>query len=314
MDLAHLVPAAGLTVTRALRQPLLHFLVLGGLLLAAQRTVLHDYFPDTIVIPAGVSEQLRARWQTALGRDPSEREWQASLQSYVDEEILLREALRQGLDEDDPVARERLLRNIRFAFPGTAMDESQQLRAARRLGMAEQDVVVRRRLGIVMEKRIAGAVPVTDAALQDYLARHADRYQSPQRYRWQHLFFDGPDASVRAQNALQRLHAGQPAGASDAFLGGTEFTASTERDMRRILGLETAEAIVNAAPGLWQGPLVSAYGVHLVRVEERMAPTEADWAALRPQLAYALLPELEQAAVKAELQRLRASYRVEMAP
>lgn len=266
------------------KQPLLHFLLLGGLALAAQRA-----WP--------VTETLTV-----------------SSQAQVDEEILLREALKLGLEETDPVARDRLLRNIRFAFPERTMPDEEALRLAQRLGMPEQDAVVRRRLGIVMEKRIAGRVQITEAALRDYLARHEGRYQNPPRYRWRHLFFGGVDARNRAQAALQKLQVGQAPDAADAFLGGTEFASSSATDIQRILGLQSAQAIVNAAPGVWQEPLVSPYGLHLVLVQEKIPPPPVDWAVLRPQLAYALLPELEQAAVKAELQRLREQYRIEVLP
>lgn len=301
-----------------LRRPLTHFILLGGLLFAGQRFLPDDFWSVDASIHIATSDvqQLRANWLRETARTPSEGEFSATLDKHVDEEVLLHEALRLGLDEIDPVARERLLMNMRFAFPDARNDETALLREARRLGMNTRDVVVRRRLIQVMEARIAEDASIAETDLRQFLERHPDRFSSPPRVGFRHVFLSsdlrGGDVSRDAQVLLEQLRAQrQPAAPmGDSFLLGERFAPQTAEEIARTFGPDFAQAVVQMPEQQWLGPVRSAYGLHLVRVEQKEAGAPADFAAVRAQLAYALMPELEAVAVRKELTRQRRRYRV----
>lgn len=304
-----------------IRKPLLHFLLLGALLFAG-RQWLTITIPDaqltTIRISAADLDRLRREWRRETGRAPSTAELQASTQRFVDEALLLREALRLGLDRTDPVARERQITNMRFAFPETPKSDQQLLQEARALGMHARDLVVRRRLVQVMEMRIAKGAEFSEAALREYVAKHPERYAQPARYAFRHVYFNGnrPQAEVErvARAQLSALRAGRtPEIGGDPFLLGDGFAPLSLAQIERAFGAAFAKKLGQARPGRWIGPLRSAYGWHLVLLEGVEPAQGPEFERVRQRAAYALLAEREKEVLREELARLRGRYRVEVA-
>ena len=302
------------TTAHLLHAPLLHFLLLGALLYALEQAWPEKATIEPLVVTAADAERLRAQWRFTWAREPSEAEMQGLLRRYVDEEVLVREALRLGLDTRDKVARERQVRNLRFALPESQANDAALLRTARALHMAERDPVVRARLAQAMTHRLSRDIPVSDAEMQAYLDAHSARYAEPARYGFSQRYFreDAGDGLARALAALAALSAGRSdAPAGDGFLLGAQFSALSESEIARQLGAAVAQAVRATAPGQWSEPVRSAYGWHLVRVERREAATAGDFRSLRRRLAYAVLEEKSQEAVQDALRRLRARYGVD---
>lgn len=296
----------------SLRSPLLHFLLLGSLVFAGERWLMPH---QAIHLSAAEVEQLRQHWQLQAGRAPTEPELAAAVQTRVDEEILLNEALSQGLDARDSVARERLLLNLRFAFPDSGADDASLLAEARRLGMNRRDRVVRQRLIERMRQQLGRGATLVEADVQDHIARNADRYARPARLSFRQLFFSSDRRGERLQRdvalAFEQLRAGQQP-AADPFLLGHQFSAATEAEIGQRFGIAFAKEITAAPQGRWSGPYASPYGLHLVWIDERQDAQPADPQAVRAQAAYAALTEREQAAMQQGLAQLRQQYRVEI--
>jgi hypothetical protein len=111
------------------REPLAHFVLGGGLIfLAYCCSPVAD--PDAIVItPAAAEAAFKLRADT-IGRPLTRPERSAVLGELVEEELLVREALRQGVDRQDAVIRSRLADKMRFLLSGEPPAPTQtQLRA-----------------------------------------------------------------------------------------------------------------------------------------------------------------------------------------
>ncbi|MFP5306828.1 MAG: peptidyl-prolyl cis-trans isomerase [Gammaproteobacteria bacterium] len=305
-----------------IRQPLLHFLALGALLLAAERLLLPqaaDAALPTIVVTADDVARLHAEWIRDGGHAPSGAQLRASIARHVDDELLLAEALRLSLDAHDPVARERLLRNMRFAFPQRRASEAALLHEARAMEMARRDPIVRRRLIQAMERRLGASLPYDERALRDYVERNAARYATPARYGFRHVYFSADAARADLQGAIEHARAQlEPAPApaaelGDAFLLGTHFRAMTADVIAQRFGAGFARAVADAPIGAWIGPLQSPYGWHLVQLVERTPPQRPDFVRVAPQAAQAWLAERRVEALQDALERLRQRYRVEVA-
>jgi hypothetical protein len=295
-----------------LRLPLLHFLVLGGALFGAQQLL---PVREEIRFSAAQVEQLERDWQRSTGAAPTEAQLAASLRHAADEEILLREALRLGLDERDTVARRRLLQNLAFAFPDAAGDDAARLRQARRLGMNARDPVVRGRLIQLMQQRAENGAPPDAAEVDAYIAAHADRYAAPSRIAFRQMFFSadrrGGHARADAQAALAALRRGATP-AADPFLLGLEFPPTAHADVARLLGEEAAHLLEQAPAGDWIGPVASVYGAHLLQVTRVEAAQPPDLSAVRTPATYAALHAREGRALAQRLDLLRARYRLEL--
>src|SRR5262245_2770680 len=107
-------------MTRWLSNPVVHFVVLGGLLFAG-RTAWRQWegsspsapARDTIDLSASQVSQLQADFLQQWGLPPTEAQLQALIQDAVDDEILYREARRLRLDIEDRSIRLRLVQKMR---------------------------------------------------------------------------------------------------------------------------------------------------------------------------------------------------------
>ena len=166
-------------------------------------------------------------WNTQVGRNPSPDELIGLINNTIEEEILYREALKLGLDQDDIIIRRRLVQKIMLL---------------KKDSMPEPD----------------------ESELINFYQDNLDNYTSADGYSFEHLFFKkGPDAFNQAKNAAlegYRLSAGDP------FYAGDQFSNHTLSQIKDIFGNGFASALSSQKEGLWSDPITSAFGIHLVYI------------------------------------------------
>ena len=300
---------------------LLHFLLLGGLLFGAQRlTATWPLFApaQTIHIHAEQVSTLQAEWQRELGRAPDAAQLQAGVRKLADEEMLLREAVRLGLNHSDGVVRGRLLKNLRFAYPESSDDDESLLRKALALRMDQRDFVVRRRLIQLIEQRLATGAVVSEEALRRYISQHPERYAGETRVAFHQVFVSADihrNDLAAAANALRaRLNSSSDSSIGDPFLGGSQFALSSQTDIAKTFGTALADAAIHAPLQSWVGPITSVYGLHFIYLDERLPAQHADLDAVRQRATYAVLEQQEHSRVQQALVELRRRYAVVVEP
>ena len=104
------------------REPLVHFLGLGGLLYVALTWGGAPVDPSSRVITADDARkaQLALAYEQVMGRAPTDAELDARIERFVREEVLYREALRLGLDQDDAVVRQRMVAKMDMSASAAA--------------------------------------------------------------------------------------------------------------------------------------------------------------------------------------------------
>jgi len=326
MDVGDLVHARILSRLRSLaRAPAFHFLVLGGLLLAADAArsrLVASGGERTIVIRADDVAQLRRTFEQQYGSAPSAEQERGLVDRAIDDEMLYRRALEIGLDRQNRVVRERLVATMRLLADDPKKDEETLYREALALRLDKRDVVVRRHLVQLMTlllQRSAAKAPVTDADLAALLQRDADRYRVAGQTTLTHVFFDPAKRGERieddAARALAELRsratdAATGAARGDPFLLGSRFARRSDSEIRRLLGDAFADGVSRAVPGEWSGPVRSAYGLHLILVEDRAPGRLPPLDAVRNQLVGRLLEERGEAALRTKLAEMRSGYTI----
>ena len=112
-------------MSRLIRDPLLHFL-LGGVLLF----VLYGFVgegsepPDRIVVGGPEVERLATTFARTWMRPPTRSELDGLIDDFITEEILYRQALEIGLDQNDLVIRRRLRQKMEFLAQDLARSEA----------------------------------------------------------------------------------------------------------------------------------------------------------------------------------------------
>ena len=140
---------------RILREPLLHFLLLGAVIFAAYSLVSKHTSgePGKIVITQGQLESMLDSFTQTRQRPPTQEEWEGLIRDRVRQEVFYREALALGLDKDDLIIRRRLQQKMEFVSDDVA----------------------------------AQAQP-TDADLNAYLQAHPDSFRVDQQFTFHQLF------------------------------------------------------------------------------------------------------------------------------
>jgi hypothetical protein len=221
-----------------LREPLVHFVVLGGLVFVAHALLATT--PDTderrLILTPSVRSALAREFVGKYGRDPTPDDERELVDTWISEEVLLQEGLRLGLDRGDLVVRDRVISKMRSVLEGL--------------------VIVRQ---------------PTDAELGQLLATHRARYERPVRYNLEHAFADKRhrDARARAERYRAELTAGaEREGLGDPFALGTRHERRSSEYLTRSFGRQFADQVRSAEPGRWY-TVESDHGWHAVRVTER---------------------------------------------
>jgi hypothetical protein len=265
-------------ITAFARDPLAHFLVLGGLLFAGASAL--DAMSQPVVrITQGDVEQIAASWQAMTMNPPSEEEMKGLLRERIDEEILAREAHRLGLDEDDVVIRRRL---------------------AQKMSFISDDVAV--------------VMPATEADLLAFFEGRKERFRLPERYTWRHVVFSAerPGDSERsaAEAALRSAPAGEDPAGDPSLVPGTFSEASREAIVGEF-GESFYQALASTKESQWTGPVISPFGAHLIRLESRIPASEPSYDAVREQVREAWLSEERDKRNSEMREEIRRRYRIE---
>lgn len=240
-----------------LREPLLHFLVIGtGLFLLYQLVRGGDETaPREIVISESRIEALAENFDRTWTRPPTPQELRGLVDDYVKEEIFYREAVAMGLDRDDTVIRRRLRQKMEF----------------------------------VSEDAAASTEPM-EAQLQQFLVAHPEKFVEPARVTFQQVFVNAEkrgDAAPRdAERILAELQAGRgpanPSEAGDPTLLPARLEDAWPQEISGSFGDDFVKQLETAPIDQWSGPHASTYGLHLVRVSARNTSTLPSLADIRP--------------------------------
>lgn len=313
-------------IGRALRSPLLHFIVIGSALFAVDRIGDEPAAGPTIRISANEVSAIEAEWVQRMGRPPDAKILSALVSARVDDELWLHEARALGWHRTDAIVQRRLLRNQRFLTPDVAITDTVLLERAYQQGMDVSDVVVRRRLLERMRLLIASAArtkPPTDTELAAWLESHPDDFvQSPQ-VKLSHVFLSrdrrGESLARDAEALATRLRdegatPEQGVRLGDPFLLSSHLPLWPEETIARQLGAEFAVGAMRAPSLRWSDPIGSSYGRHVVWIHERTPARMPTLEEVRRSVEADLMRDRERAALREHLVQLRARARIEIAP
>ncbi len=314
---------------RAIASPALHFVLIGGALFVTQalwrpaqlESEPSDPARSQIVITPAKLDELRDSYRRIAARDPEPDAQRALIRDFVDREILYREALRRGLDQDDRSVKFRLVQKMQFLEGRDDEDPEVLYREALALGLDREDIVIRRLL--IEKMRLLIKLGVREAPSEEELERfyseHAEDYRQPARVSLHHAFLSSDKRretlEADAEELLrelrdQRVTPAEAVAMGDAFPLGHHLTSNSEQNLAKLFGPHFAAAAIDLEPGAWHGPIRSAYGTHLVWIERREASRLPGLEPVRNQVEQRYLAELRDAELERAMEELRQRYAV----
>jgi hypothetical protein len=231
-----------MTIKNFLREPLLHFLVLGTGLFFLYGNINNESADarSEIVIDASRLSILSTAFERVWQRAPTDAEVQGLIDSYVREEVMYREGISLSLDRNDAIVRRRVAQKMSFIADGLVPDTP------------------------------------TDAELQLWLAEHAEDYRISTSHSLRQIYINPQRhaddlESVIASMSTALVVASDETLAGDPTMLPSSLLSAGQRDIERTFGSEFADAILGVEVGSWQGPIRSSFGLHFVDISERTA-------------------------------------------
>ena len=227
-----------------LREPLLQFLLLGGLIFAVDYYVLLDANdPRRIVVNDKKLSQLVDIFKEGQGRDPTPNEIDRLIVKWTQNEIFFREAQQMGLDKGDDMIRNRLILKMR---------------------------------NILFNKVVIDVPP--DSELEQWFKQNRSAYDIPTRYDVEQFHYKEAINESNA-NALARKLDSDPA-PTQYSNGLRRYMKRPASNIASLFGQEDSDNLLNSPINQWL-VVSTSRGWHLARVTQRYAAEPAIFADVR---------------------------------
>jgi peptidyl-prolyl cis-trans isomerase C len=229
---------------KAIREPLVHFLLIGLTLFGLYawiergRTNNGNY---QIILTLDDLRQLDISFVSQWHRQPTKEEFSGLVEGFIRQEILYREGLAMGLDKDDTIVKRRMAQKMEF-----------------------------------LSEDVASAHEPSTDELKAWYANNSQKFALADRATFRHLFFGfdrrGQNAQADALAALNKI-AGKPEDIplgkklADPFMFQDYYGDRAPDQLAKEFGPAFAIGLYKSRPKMWQGPIESGYGWHLVWIE-----------------------------------------------
>ena len=263
-------------------EPLFHFLIIGALifvLFAIAGKEENNPSGNKIIVSTAEIERLSSTWSKKWNRPPTETEMKGLIDSYIKEEIYYREALALGLDKDDTILRRRLMQKMEF-----------------------------------LSNDLAELNQPDEATLNEYFLANQEKYEIPPLVSFTHIYFSfdrrGLKAFEDAKNVLSGLKALRAPEKGDSFMMQYDFDQETPFEVERQFGKSFAENLFALEVNTWLGPIESGYGLHLVRIGEKVESQVPELASVIDKVRTDLMFEQRQRMNREIYERFKERYEI----
>lgn len=264
---------------RLLKDPAFHFALFAVFLFALYFAVPNKAgpVPDTqqtaIEVTPEDLRRLALSFQSTWQRLPTEDELSALLSASVEDEVLMREAIALGLDQNDAAIRQRLVQKMRFLMDSTAQ-----------------------------------ALQPDDATLQSYLDDNPARFAAPSRLSFIQVYLGERPTPAEADALRAQLTSGaDPAALGVRTMIPLQFEETVARQIDAQFGRGFAERLTETPQEGWHF-VQSGLGGHLVRVIEITPPKTPPLAEVKEKVLVDWRQQQAEVLTAAQITNLVAKY------
>jgi len=217
-----------------LKEPLLHFIVIGALLFLLYSLLNPVQEENEITIDEGLINEIVAKWELQRNRQPTLEELTGLVNEFVEQEVLYQEALEMNLDHNDEIVKRRLAQKMEFISDG-----------------------------------LAESLQPTEVMLKKYFEDNKAKYSKDPVYTISHVYFSQDKRNDAYSDAKNALKLKSKVGLGDLISLPKTYTDASAFIISRDYGTSFANNLDSLEIGKWTGPINSGLGVHLVFIKEK---------------------------------------------
>ena len=239
---------------------------------------LNSYDEKEIYISDQEIISLVSAWKSQVGRNPTDDEIVRIINNLVEEEILYREALNLGLDQDDKIIKRRLAQKISFLKQESIVDTP------------------------------------SNNELLDYFNDNKDKYFIEPTFTFTHYYFSNEnDALERSNEAINQIPKNLDI-SSDPFFLGKNFVDVSLKSIKSDFGENFATYFNSFKINEWSDPVESAYGYHIILVINSNDGYYPEITMVLKQVEIDLLQSKRDKAVSEYLDNIKSEYKIYINP
>ena len=219
---------------KVIKEPLFQFLLIGAGLFLVYTLLNSKQDGDTIVIDSNIINELSAKYKMQWKREPDLQELKELVGTYLEQEVLYREALSMNLDQNDEMIKRRLAQKMEF-----------------------------------LSEDLSASLQPDKEMIHRYYANHKNKYLKPAVFTFRQVYFNSDhrtDAYNDARLALQESH---PEKSGDYLSIPVEYMNANAAKLDADFGQGFSMILDSLPVGKWTGPVKSGLGFHLVLIESK---------------------------------------------
>jgi peptidyl-prolyl cis-trans isomerase C len=282
-------------IKNLLKEPLFQFLMIGGLLFFMYEKTANRFSTTEIVVNKDDLINYMQYQANGFNRAVFEKKYaeltaddkQKLIDRYSEELVLVREAEKLNLQQNDNVIKNRLIQKVKFVL-----------------------------------KSDATAIEPMEKELQNYYDSHQSTYSSDEKYSFTHVFFSFENRSekeaLKLANDFLEKSRQQPINANDALSYSERFpyfSNYTQRNLDFIASNFAADFAENlkkmpVSKTDWQGPLKSNLGYHAVLLVGKEANAIKPFDEVTDLVKANFISEKNQEAFQEKIKTIKKQYKI----
>ena len=224
------------TIKQIFKEPLLHFIILGGLLFSIYIWLNPNSIENSeeIIVTEGkimsISRQFSKKWNRAA----TESELKALIDQYVLTEAYYKEAVKLGLDKNDPAVKRRMRQKMEF-FTSDALS----------------------------------LIDVNDVMLQTYMDEHPDKFIKDAIYSFDQIYINPNKHFSELKPYILKIKTQlkeHGTATTDSSMLQEHYEEISASRLNNEFGKNFAKTLVTLKKGEWSEPIQSGLGVHFVKL------------------------------------------------
>ena len=267
------------------KEPLLHFLILGGLLFVLfmwlnPTSLEQNEKKESIVVDATQIEYISNRFFKRYGRVPTAKELKSRIDDYIATEVYYKEALKLNLDKNDHTIKTLMRKKL------------------------EQ-----------ISKNSLSLLDINDEVLQKYLDLHSKKFINDARYAFYQIHIDSKKHEDNLHDYLnnikikleQNIEVKSDSNILPKAFNGISKTV-LDGDSGKKFSLQLDAAKLNS----WVGPLYSEFGLHFVKVIKRTSVSLAKLKEIRNLVLREYINDRQEEMLKQQLNDFLKNYEIKV--